>query len=63
MMQANPGVPPSEHLGHHRECSYRELAALLRGAFDRESWHMTIGEACLETRGLGCGGSPGARST
>ena len=42
MMQANPGVPPSEHLGHHRECSYRELAALLRGAFDRESWHMTI---------------------
>ena len=42
MMQTNPGVPLSEHLGHHRECSYRELLQFLRAHFDARSWRIEI---------------------
>jgi len=40
MMQPNPGVPPEEHLGHHRECSFRELRAILEGHFPETDWHI-----------------------
>jgi SAM-dependent methyltransferase len=42
MMQANPGVPPEQHLGHHRECSYRELNRILRSGFPPPDWKIRI---------------------
>jgi SAM-dependent methyltransferase len=42
MMQTNPEIRPEEHLGHHRECSYRELQQLLRASFDSRSWRLRI---------------------
>jgi len=42
MMQANPGIPPEKHLGHHRECSYRELRRILRQHFEPEGWRIRI---------------------
>ena len=42
MMSSNPGVPPEQHLGHHRECSYRELEALLRRYFNENEWSVRI---------------------
>jgi len=42
MMSPNGGVPPEQHLGHHRECSYRELRALLDRYFARPEWRPSI---------------------
>jgi hypothetical protein len=42
MMCANPGVPPEEHTGHHRECSYRELRSILRAHFPASEWKIWI---------------------
>lgn len=38
----NPGVPPEEHLGHHRECSYRELEAILHSEFPEPEFRVRI---------------------
>ena len=42
MMNANPGVPPEEHLGHHRESSYRELAEIIARFFPESEWQFQI---------------------
>ncbi len=42
MMNANPGVPAEQHLGHHRECSYRELAELTARFFPADQWRVSI---------------------
>ena len=43
MMSPNTtGVPPEQHLGHHRECSYRELQRLLLRYFAAPEWHVRI---------------------
>ncbi len=42
MMNANPGIPPEEHLGHHRECSYREMAEILGRFFPTSHWRIRI---------------------
>lgn len=42
MMDPNPGVPPEQHLGHHRECSYRELRAILDQFFPEPEWNFEI---------------------
>jgi len=42
MLNANPGVPPEEHLGHHRECSYRELEAILDSEFPEPEFRVRI---------------------
>lgn len=42
MMNANPGVPPEQHLGHHRESSYRELAGILDRFFPCSQWRVRI---------------------
>lgn len=36
------GVPPEQHLGHHRECSYRELQSLLLRYFNAPEWQIRI---------------------
>jgi hypothetical protein len=41
-MSANKGVPPEEHLGHHRECNYRELRALMDQYFEKPEWDTQI---------------------
>jgi SAM-dependent methyltransferase len=42
MMQPNPGVPPEKHLGHHRECSYRQLRNILLEHFREPEWEVRI---------------------
>jgi cyclopropane fatty-acyl-phospholipid synthase-like methyltransferase len=42
MMSQNPGVPPEQHLGHHRECSYRELRTILQRYFQKPQWSFSI---------------------
>jgi SAM-dependent methyltransferase len=42
MMSANRGLPPEQHLGHHRECSFRELRAILDKYFDPNEWSFTV---------------------
>jgi SAM-dependent methyltransferase len=42
MMSQNPGVPPEQHRGHHRECSYRELREILGQNFPAPEWQVTI---------------------
>jgi SAM-dependent methyltransferase len=42
MMSSNRGLPPAEHLGHHRECSFRELRGILGKYFDPNHWGFTI---------------------
>ena len=42
MMSSNRGLPPEQHLGHHRECSFRELRAILSKYFDPNKWSFTI---------------------
>ena len=42
MMSQNPGVPPEQHLGHHRECSYRELRTILQEYFEAPQWSIKI---------------------
>ncbi|PWT81326.1 MAG: hypothetical protein C5B58_10000 [Acidobacteria bacterium] len=42
MMQPNPGIPPERHLGHHRECSFRDLRAILREYFCEPEWTTEI---------------------
>jgi trans-aconitate methyltransferase len=42
MMRSNPGVPMEKHLGHHRECSYRELVSIMRHYFPENEWHVRI---------------------
>jgi SAM-dependent methyltransferase len=42
MMQPNTGLPPEQHLGHHRECSYRELRSILSEYFQAPEWNFTI---------------------
>ena len=42
MMQANKNVPPEEFLGHHRECSYRELKSILMDYFQPPGWKVKI---------------------
>jgi SAM-dependent methyltransferase len=42
MLSPNRGVPPEEHLGHHRECSYRELRTLLRQYFKEPEWQVSV---------------------
>jgi SAM-dependent methyltransferase len=42
MMSQNPGVPPEQHLGHHRECSYRQLRALMNQQFPAPEWKVVI---------------------
>jgi SAM-dependent methyltransferase len=42
MMSSNPGVPPEQHLGHHRECSYRELETMLQQYFQEPEWSLWI---------------------
>jgi SAM-dependent methyltransferase len=42
MMSPNKGVPPEQHLGHHRECSYRELGALMDQYFEKPEWDSQI---------------------
>ncbi|MGH7793413.1 MAG: class I SAM-dependent methyltransferase [Candidatus Binatia bacterium] len=42
IMSSNPGVPPEQHLGHHRECSYRELMNILGRHFQPSEWSTRI---------------------
>jgi SAM-dependent methyltransferase len=42
MMSQNPGIPPEQHLGHHRECSYRELETILQQYFQEPEWDIRI---------------------
>jgi SAM-dependent methyltransferase len=42
MMSQNPGVPPEQHLGHHRECSYRELRRVLQEYFQAPHWSFQV---------------------
>ncbi len=42
MMQSNKGVPLEQHLGHHRECSYRELQIILNQHFQKPEWSISI---------------------
>lgn len=42
MMSPNPGVPPEEHRGHHRECNYRELAQIFTEFFPQPDWRVQI---------------------
>jgi SAM-dependent methyltransferase len=42
VMNANPGIPPEKHLGHHRECSYRELRSMLLAAFPSPEFRVRI---------------------
>jgi SAM-dependent methyltransferase len=42
MMSSNRGLPPEQHLGHHRECSFRELRAILSKYFGPNKWSFTV---------------------
>jgi cyclopropane fatty-acyl-phospholipid synthase-like methyltransferase len=42
IMNPNPGIPPEQHLGHHRECSYRELRTILREEFPGPEFRVRI---------------------
>lgn len=42
MMNANPGVPAEEHLGHHRESSYREFSQILHRFFPASEWGIHV---------------------
>ena len=42
ILNANPGVPPEQHLGHHRECSYRELRSILQKEFPGPEFRVRI---------------------
>jgi SAM-dependent methyltransferase len=42
LMSPNKGVPQEQHLGHHRECSYRELQGLLCRYFQEPEWKIRI---------------------
>src|SRR5262249_20279002 len=42
------GIPPDEDLGHHRECSYRELKSILLQYFPEPEWSVKI--ICLIPR-------------
>lgn len=42
MMNANPGIPAEQHLGHHRECSYRELSEIIGRFFPKPDWRFSI---------------------
>lgn len=58
MMNANPGVPAEEHLGHHRESSYRELAEILGRFFPADQWRVQIARPA--PRRIGSAGSIGS---
>ena len=42
MMNPNMGVPPEQHLGHHRECSWRELYKFINQYFQKPEWSICI---------------------
>lgn len=42
MMNPNPGIPPEEHLGHHRECSYSEMLEIANDYFPEAEWTTTV---------------------
>ena len=42
LMSSNRGLPPEQHLGHHRECSFRELRAILSKYFGPNKWSFTV---------------------
>ena len=42
MMNPNRGVPPEQHLGHHRECSWRELQRVLNQYFQKPEWSVRL---------------------
>ncbi len=51
MMYPNPGIPGEEFLGHHRESSYREMAAYLDRHFSSPEWRFQVARTAPRSTG------------